>query len=112
MKSGCDASTGRGPDPGAWVDLATCALDATKGDAEISTTWTDPDFDPAAPAFYYARVLENPTCRWSQHTCRELALDCATADPETNVYAACCDDAIPKKLQERAWTSPIWYVPE
>ena len=45
-------------------------------------------------------------------TCRELALDCATADPETNVYAACCDDAIPKTLQERAWTSPIWYVPE
>ncbi len=103
------------PDNGADVDVTTC--EPTPGSDEagfgsLCGVWTDPDFDPAAPAFYYARVLENPTCRWSQHTCRELALDCATADPETNVYAACCDDAIPKTLQERAWTSPIWYVPE
>jgi len=103
------------PDNGADVDTATCEPTVGSADAgfgSLCNTWTDPDFDPSQPAFYYVRILENPTCRWSQRLCVELAVDCDTIDPTTNVAAACCEDAVPAKIQERAWTSPIWYVPE
>lgn len=103
------------PDNGAAVDTTTCeptpGSDAA-GFGSLCDTWSDPDFDPAQPAFYYARVLENPTCRWSQRLCVDLAVDCDTIDPTTNVAAACCEGAVPATIQERAWTSPIWYVPE
>ncbi|MEC7521488.1 MAG: DUF3604 domain-containing protein [Myxococcota bacterium] len=96
-------------DNGASVDEATCALSGDGFDA-LCEVWTDPDFDPAQPAFYYARVVENPTCRWSRHACNALDLDCASL-PADSPYAACCDPAIAHTLQERAWTSPIWYSP-
>jgi hypothetical protein len=90
-------ATHRCADSGAVVDLATCAPSAGKGSAELSTTWTDPDFNPDERAFYYARVLENPTCRWS--TRQRLAV--GQAPP----------DGVPPTIRERAWSSPIWYSP-
>jgi hypothetical protein len=92
------------------VDPATCAPRGTAGAAARCGVWEDPDFDPAAPAFYYARVLEDPTCRWSRHLCNRLRVDCA-AVPMSSPLRACCDGSLPDTVQERAWTSPIWYLP-
>jgi hypothetical protein len=87
---------------GTSVDLATCSPRGSGADA-LCTVWTDPAFDPQAPAFYYARVLENPTCRWSTWACNALA--------PAQRPASCTDPAVPKTVQERAWSSPIWYRP-
>lgn len=92
-----DPETQRCPDNGASVDLSTCAFSQDKGDSEIKGEWTDPEFDPAQNAFYYARVLENPTCRWS-------TWDAIRANVEPNPKLA-------KTVQERAYTSPIWFTP-
>jgi hypothetical protein len=90
-------------DPGGGtVDPETC--ERSGGGAEtLCAVWTDPAFDPALPAFYYPRVLENPTCRWSAHDCRALA----PADRPP----VCEDPAVVRVIQERAWGSPIWYEP-
>ena len=58
-------SSGRCPQNGATVSLADCRISADRGAAQLDVVWTDPDFRPEQRAFYYARVLENPTCRWS-----------------------------------------------
>jgi len=84
----------------AGVDPATCAPRG-EGHESLCAVWTDPDFDPAQDAVYYVRVLENPSCRWTALQC--LAL------PEAERPGACADPAIPKTIQERLWTSPIWY---
>lgn len=97
------------PDNGASVDLATCAPAGDGFDA-LCETWTDPDFDPAVPAFWYARIVENPTCRWSRRLCVAEGVDCAAID-ETSPSWSCCDPDVAQTIQERAWTSPIWYVP-
>jgi hypothetical protein len=91
----------RVPD-GASVDLDTCALRGP-GAETLCATWTDPDFDPARAAVYYARVVENPSCRWTTWKC--LALPAEKRPP------ACTDARVPRTLQERAWTSPIWVLP-
>ena len=90
------------PDNGATVDDATCVTSGPGFD-DLCTVWTDPAFDPAQHAFYYARVVENPTCRWSTYTCNAL--------PPASRPPNCTDPAWPRTIQERAWTSPIWYEP-
>ncbi len=87
---------------GASVDLDTCEPRGTGYD-ELCSVWSDPTFEPSQHAYYYARVLENPTCRWSTRECLALA-------PESRP-PACSDPTILKTGQERAWTSPIWYEP-
>src|SRR5690606_8423970 len=77
------------------------------GAAALCAVWDDPDFDPAAPAFWYARVLQTPTCRWHALACQAAGVDCAAGAPPEG-YAACCDPARPRTVQERAWTSPFW----
>ncbi len=92
-----DPDTHRCADNGAQVNLADCSPTGGAGAAELSATWTDPDFDPFRRAFYYVRVLENPTCRWT--TWR--ALETGGGLP----------DGVPPVIKERAWSSPIWYTP-
>jgi hypothetical protein len=90
-------ATNRCPDNGAAVDLSDCSISADTGDAQLRTVWTDPNFDARQRAFYYARVLENPTCRWNTWD----AIHAGTK-PRSDLAAT---------LQERAWYSPIQYVP-
>jgi hypothetical protein len=92
-----DAATRRCPDNGATVDVRTCAISQDKGDAELSAVWKDPEFQPSQQALYYVRVIENPTCRWS-------TWDALRAKQEPN-------PKLEKTIQERAYTSPIWYIP-
>ncbi|MCB9758393.1 MAG: DUF3604 domain-containing protein [Alphaproteobacteria bacterium] len=79
------------------VDPDTCDL-MDGGAASLCAMWTDPDWDADAPTFYYARVLEAPTCRWSWRDCLSL--------PEDERPGTCWDET-PRFVQERAWTSPI-----
>jgi hypothetical protein len=88
---------GVSPAVGNTVDLKTGQYSNTIGAPILTAEWTEPEFDPAKPAVYYARVLEIPTPRWSTL----LALKNDLPIP---------DDA-PATLQERAWTSPVWYTP-
>ena len=140
------------PDNGASVNLDDCVPEGA-GASDLCEVWQDPDFDPAQRAYYYARVIENPTCRWTTHQCTAADYDCnewdydecralASAEiPLSNYTCDCCDPAaglnvdwcesvdctdpenLPAKearccvprvqpvIQERAWTSPIWYRP-
>jgi hypothetical protein len=84
---------------GDGVDEATCAPPA--GPAELCAVWEDPAWSADQTGFYYARVVEVPTCRWSWHDCLGLPED---ARPE-----ACDDPEVPRAVQERAWTSPVWF---
>jgi uncharacterized protein DUF3604 len=86
----------------ASVDRQTCAVSGT-GYPQLCASWRDPDFDPQVAAVYYARVLENPSCRWSHYDCLTL--------PEAERPPSCTDPELPWQIQERAWTSPIWYRP-
>jgi len=92
-----DPATARCPDNGAGVNPDDCSITAGVGAGELKTLWRDPDFDPRVEAFYYMRVLENPTCRWSTWDAIR-----AGVPPRSD---------LPTTLQERAWSSPIWYRP-
>lgn len=93
-----DAKTGKLPPVGNTVDVKTASYANSIGAVELKGSWTDRDFDPAAHVTYYARVVEIPTPRW------------------TTVWAAeakvALNPKVPAILQERAWTSPIWYTPK
>ncbi len=149
---------------GASVDLADCAPQGT-GFSDLCAVWEDELFDPAQRAYYYARVIENPTCRWSTQQCVDANYDCENpttqfdfdcCDPTAGLNVAFCDDVaatltgdqaaccradnptsstnvafcesvasslpvasegqccrprVEATIQERAWTSPIWYQP-
>lgn len=88
---------GKLPPVGDTVDVANAMWTNTIGAPELSAVWTDPDFDPAQRAFYYGRVLEIPTPRWTAYDAKYFGV---TMPPE-----------VPMKMQERAYTSPIWYSP-
>jgi hypothetical protein len=80
------------------VDLETGAFNTDKGAPELSAVWEDPDFDPEEQAFYYTRVIQLPTARWTLwDEIRE-----GVSYPES----------VAKTIQERAWGSPIWYTPK
>ncbi|MDJ0927658.1 MAG: DUF3604 domain-containing protein [Gammaproteobacteria bacterium] len=89
---------GRVPLVGNTVNIPAATWLNTIGDPELITVWRDPDFDPTVPAFYYARVIEIPTPRWTAYDKQRYALSGV-------------DKEIPMTTQERAYTSPIWYTP-
>ena len=88
---------GKLPPVGNTVDVPNALWTNTIGDPELITVWKDPDFDPRLRAFYYARVIEIPTPRWTAYDARRFNV---TLDPK-----------VPMVTQERAYTSPIWYTP-
>jgi hypothetical protein len=88
---------GKLPAVGNTVDIKNATWTNTIGATELITVWKDPDFDPAQKAFYYARVIEIPTPRWTAYDAKYFNID-APADAEMST-------------QERAYTSPIWYTP-
>ena len=116
------------PDNGAGVDPQSCAPTG-RGHKNLCTVWRDPQYNGQESAFYYVRVLENPSCRWSTLQCQAagvnpFAENCAEqATQQTaklqddgaigDVFGRCCLDAAKEPfysptIQERAWTSPIW----
>jgi hypothetical protein len=137
-------------DNGASVDLDSCTPQGA-GASDLCAVWQDAGFDPSQRAYYYARVIENPTCRWTSQQCAVAEYDCSEWDYDEcrslasmaigNYTCDCCDPAaglnvawcesidcsdpanlpadearccVPRvepTIQERAWTSPIWYQP-
>ncbi len=95
---------------GASVDTATCETRG-KGFEQLCAVWTDEGFDPAESAYYYARTVENPSCRWSQRLCAASGVNCADTRTIGEGLEACCAAEHKPVVQERAWTSPIWYTP-
>ena len=92
-----DAKTGKLPPVGNTVDVKTATYKNSIGANELSAVWIDPDFDPKQKAVYYVRVLEIPTPRWSTYDSVKTGLP--------------IPEGIPATIQERAWSSPIWYSP-
>ena len=88
---------GKLPAVGDTVDVAKATWTNTIGSPELIANWTDPDFDATQAAFYYARVIEIPTPRWTAYEALRFGIK-MSAD-------------VPMKTQERAYTSPIWYTP-
>jgi hypothetical protein len=90
-------SDGKVPPVGSTVDVENATWTNTVGDPELISVWKDPDFDPKQRAFYYARVIEIPTPRWTAYDAKRFGVKPLPGTTMT--------------LQERAYTSPIWYTP-
>jgi len=90
-----NSETNRCPDNGARVDISDCSINRGTGAAQLSTLWYDPEFEAEQRAFYYARAIENPSCRWSTWDANRAGIS-----PRPDLATT---------LQERAWSSPIWY---
>ena len=88
---------GKVPPVGNTVNVAEATWTNSIGDTQLSTVWTDPDFDPEESAFYYVRVLEIPTPRWTAY--------------DSKRFGVTMSEEVPMTTQERAYTSPIWYKP-
>ena len=89
---------GRAREPvGNTVDIETATFTNSIGAAALEAHWVDPDFDPAQGAFYYVRVLEIPTPRWTTY--------------DSAFYGVPLPTVVPPTQQQRAYTSPIWYHP-
>ena len=88
---------GKLPPVGNTVDASSASWTNTIGSSELGTVWSDPDFDPKQRAFYYARVIEIPTPRWSTYDAFRFGVP--------------IPEGAPVSTQERAYTSPIWYTP-
>ena len=82
---------------GNTVDIKKATYTNNIGDTQLSVVWTDPDFNPAMKAVYYVRVIEIPTPRWSTYDAAKLGVE----PPK----------GVPATIQERAYSSPIWYSP-
>ncbi len=92
-----DPKTGKVPPVGTTVDIKKATYTNDSGESQLSVVWTDPEFDPKQKAVYYVRVLEIPTPRWSTYDSARNNLPLSKLVPTT--------------IQERAWSSPIWYTP-
>lgn len=92
--SNLDATTGKCLANNAKVNMTDCHWDKSAGASQLRALWTDPDFDPSQDAFYYVRVVQNPTCRWSTYDSLRLH-----QEPPKDV---------PTTISEMAWASPIW----
>jgi hypothetical protein len=79
------------------VDVANATWTNTIGAPELITVWKDPEFDPSQPAFYYGRVIEIPTPRWTAYDAKRFGVQPLPGTAMT--------------VTERAYTSPIWYTP-
>ena len=93
-----DPKTGKLPDVGNTVDVASATWTNSIGSPELIAVWKDPDFDPSEPAFYYGRVIEIPTPRWTAY--------------DAKYFGAKMPREAPMTITERAYTSPIWYTPK
>ena len=93
-KPGAD---GKLPPVGNTVDVPNATWTNTIGSPELIAVWKDPDFNPAQRAFYYGRVIEIPTPRWTAYDAKR--------------YGVQMPEEVPMTLQERGYTSPIWYTP-
>ncbi len=91
-------AAGKLPVVGDTVDASTASYTNTIGAAELRVAWTDPEFDASQRAFYYARVLEIPTPRWTTYDAARLGAE--------------IPEGAPVSVQDRAYTSPIWYTPQ
>ena len=94
-------------DNGAGVNLDTCETTG-QGAQNLCTVWQDPTYEKTQSAWYYARVLENPTCRWSQRMCNARQVRCDAPEGPPKGFEGCCAASHRPVIQERAWSSPIW----
>jgi hypothetical protein len=92
-----DPDSGKVPSVGNTVDVENATWTNSIGTTELITVWQDPDFDAAESAFYYARVIEIPTPRWTAYDALRFNVD--------------IPDNVKMTTTERAYTSPIWYTP-
>ncbi len=88
---------GKAPPVGNTVDISNAIYTNSIGDSDLSVLWTDTAFNPKERAFYYVRVLEIPTPRWTTY--------------DAAFYGVELPKGVPASQQERAYTSPIWYTP-